>query len=94
MGRVEIGFLAHHQAAASPEAPLTTREEATLAEIEAALFANDQAVLRRWGGLIPASRVAAPLRHRLDALSEGRAAHIDWVRTHVASRVADDVYAA
>ena len=87
-------FLAHHQAAASTEAPLTTREEATLAEIEEALFANDQAVLRRWGGLIPASRVAAPLRHRVDALSEGRATHIDRVRTHVASRVADDVYAA
>lgn len=87
-------FLAHHQAAASTEAPLTTEEQRTLAEIEAALFANDQAVLRRWGGLIPASRVAAPLRNRLDALSEGRATHIDRVRTHVASRVADDVYAA
>ena len=87
-------FLAHHHAPASPESPLTIEEQRTLAEIEEALFANDQAVLRRWGGFIPASRVAAPLRRRLDALSEGRATHIDRVRTHVASRVADDVYAA
>ena len=87
-------FLAHHQAAASAESPLTTDEERILAEIEAALFADDRAVLRRWGGWTAASRVAAPLRHRVDALAEGRPTHIDRVRTHVASRVADDVYAA
>ena len=87
-------FLARHQAPVSDQAQLTTEEQRTLAEIEAALLADDQAVLRRWGGLIEASRVAAPLRTRANALSHGTAAHIDRVRTHVASRVADDVYAA
>ena len=41
-----------------------------------------------------AARTAAPLRKRVNALDQATPAHIDQVRSHVASRVADDVYAA
>lgn len=86
-------FLEHHTT--TPDVrPLSVGEQDTLHTIEAALLDNDQAALQPWGGFMEAARVAAPLRSRADALSGGRAAHIDRVRSHVASRVADDVYAA
>ena len=55
--------------------------------------ANDQPVLQNWGGFMEAARAASPLRDRADALARGRAAYIDRIRTHVASRVVDDVFA-
>ena len=89
-------FLAHHQTGTpAPSSPaLSPEEQATLARLDAALDANDEAALRRWGGLIAAARAARALRDRANALERGRAAHIDQVRTYVATRVADDVYAA
>lgn len=87
-------FLERHHAANHRARPLASEEQDTLRTIEAALLDNDQAALQRWGGFMEAARTAAPLRARADALSGGRAAHIDRVRSHVASRVADDVYAA
>lgn len=86
-------YLDHH--ASTPDVrPLSAGEQDTLHTIEAALLDNDQAALQRWGGFMAAARAAAPLRARADALSGGRAEHIDRVRSHVASRVADDVYPA
>lgn len=86
-------LLEHHTTTPDVQ-PLSVEEQDTLHTIEAALLDNDQAALQRWGGFMAAARAAAPLRGRAVALSGGRAAHIDRVRSHVASRVADDVYAA
>ena len=86
-------FLAHHHTTTPAPQPLSREEAVTLDRIEAALLANDQPVLQNWGGFMEAARAASPLRDRADALASGRAAYIDRVRTHVASRVADDVFA-
>ena len=86
-------FLARHHTTAPPARTLSPEEARTLDRIEAALLANDQAVLQNWGGFMDAARTASPLRERADALVRGRAAYIDRVQTHVASRVADDVFA-
>ena len=85
--------LAHHHTTTPSARPLSREEAVTLDRIEAALLANDQAVLQHWGGFMEAARAASPLRDRADALARGRAAYIDRVRTHVASRVVDDVFA-
>ena len=74
--------------------PLSPEERTTLEELEAALLADDWSVLRRWGGFSEAVRAAAPLQARANASGGGDAAPIDRIRSHVASRVADDVYAA
>lgn len=87
-------FLQHHRSAPPDERPLSPGEQDTLAEIEAALDARDHAALRRWGGFVEAGILAASLRDRAGDRNADRAAHIDRVRSHVASRVADDVYAA
>ena len=86
-------FLAHHHTTTPSVRPLSPEEALTLERIEAALLANDQAVLQNWGGFMDAARTASPLRERADALLRGRAVYIDRVRTHVASRIADDVFA-
>ena len=86
-------FLAHHHTTTPSVRPLSPEEALTLERIEAALLANDQAVLQNWGGFMDAARTASPLRERADALVRGRAVYIDRVRTHVASRIADDVFA-
>ena len=86
-------FLAHHHTTTPSVRPLSPEEALTLERIEAALLANDQAVLKNWGGFMDAARTASPLRERADALVRGRAVYIDRVRTHVASRIADDVFA-
>ena len=87
-------FLTNHTSTTPAHHPLSDSEQKQLDEIEAAMFANDQPTLRQWGGLIQAARTAGPLRDRADAIDRGKAAHIDQVRSHVASRVANDVYAA
>ena len=86
-------FLTNHTTTPAHH-PLSDSEQKQLDEIEAAMFANDQPALRQWGGLIQAARTAGPLRDRADALDRGKAARLDQVRSHVASRVADDAYAA
>ena len=87
-------FLQHHRSALPDEHPLSPEEQDTLAEIEVALDARDHAALRRWGGFVGAGLRAASLRDRAGDRNAGRAALIDRLRSHVASRVADDVYAA
>ena len=86
-------FLTNHTTTPAAH-PLSDSETKTLTRIEAALLANDTGFLRRYGGFMEAARTAAPLRKRADALAHATPAHIGQVRSHVASRVADDAYAA
>ncbi|MDE2806539.1 MAG: hypothetical protein OXN18_15460 [Gemmatimonadota bacterium] len=87
-------FLQAHQATPSAAQPLSADEANTLAQLDAALEARDHAALRRWGGFIDAGIRAASLRARAAPPDLTLAGHIDQLHTHVASRVADDVYAA
>ena len=86
-------FLKNHTTTPAAH-PLSASETNTLTRIEDALLANDRGVLQRYGGFMEAARTAAPLRERADGPGHATPAHIDQVRTHVASRVAGDAYAA
>ena len=73
--------------------PLTPEERELLLTIEAAMHADDDATLDRWGGFFQAAAVAAPLRRRAD-LPETATGRIESFSIHLAERISDDVFAA